>query len=240
MSIHIGTSGWHYGHWIDHLYPAELHSDDWLAHYARHFSCVEINNSFYRLPFAGNVDSWLQQTPAGFSFALKASRYITHMKKLKDCAAPLAEFLNMARRFDKRLAAILFQLPPHWRVNAQRLADFLNLLPDDLAYAMEFRDPSWHIGDIFRLLEGHGVAFCQFDLAGFSSPPIVTAGLIYLRLHGPDAAYTGTYADRELRVWANRIQAWDADGRDVYVFFDNDQEAGAVHDAFALLHLLNA
>lgn len=240
MSIHLGTCGWHYRHWIGRFYPTGLRSDDWLAHYARHFSCVEINNSFYRLPSVENVDTWLQQAPVDFSFTLKASRYITHMKKLKDAAAPLAELLKLAREFEDRLGAILFQLPPRWHINAQRLADFLKLLPDDLAYAMEFRDPSWHIDDIFRLLGRHRVAFCQFDLAGFASPSTVTAGLVYVRLHGPDAAYTGIYTDRELRVWADRIKAWDADGRDVYVFFDNDQEAGAVHDAFALQHLLNA
>ena len=211
MSIHLGTSGWHYRHWIGRFYPTGLRSDDWLAHYARHFSCVEINNSFYRLPSVENVDTWLQQAPVDFSFTLKASRYITHMKKLKDAAAPLAELLKLARAFEDRLGAILFQLPP-----------------------------SWHIDAIFRLLGRHRVAFCQFDLAGFASPSTVTAGLVYVRLHGPDAAYTGIYTDRELRVWADRIKAWDADGRDVYVFFDNDQEAGAVHDAFALQHLLNA
>ena len=238
MSIHVGTSGWHYRHWIDHFYPAELRSNDWLAYYARRFSCVEINNSFYRLPSAGSVDTWLQQTPVDFTFTLKASRYITHMKKLKDCAAPLEEFLNLARQFDERLTVILFQLPPRWHVNAQRLADFLTLLPDGLAYAVEFRDPSWHVGEIFRLLEERGVAFCQYDLAGFTSPSLVTAGLVYVRLHGPDAAYAGTYTDSELRIWAGRINAWDGDGRDVYVFFDNDREAAAIHDALALRRLL--
>ena len=239
MSIRIGTSGWHYRHWIDHFYPVGLHSDDWLAHYARHFHCVEINNSFYRLPSASSIDAWLQQTSPGFTFALKASRYITHMKKLHDCAAPLAEFVRLARRFGERLAVILFQLPPRWHVNAQRLADFLALLPKDLAYAVEFRDPSWHIDDIYRLLEEHRVAFCQFDLDRLTSPSVVTADLVYVRLHGPDAPYSGRYPGRELRGWAERLRAWDGQGREVYLFFDNDQRAAAIHDALALQRLVS-
>jgi uncharacterized protein YecE (DUF72 family) len=240
MSIRVGTSGWHYRHWIDHFYPAGLHSDDWLAFYARYFHCVEINSSFYRLPSTNSIATWLQQAPAGFSFTLKASRYITHMKKLHDCAAPLAEFVRLARRFGGRLAAVLFQLPPRWHVNAQRLADFLDLLPRDLACAVEFRDPSWHIDGIYRLLEERGVAFCQFHLAGLSSPPVITARLVYVRLHGPEAPYSGRYPARELRAWADRAKAWDRQGREVCLFFDNDEQAAAIRDAQALQRLVGA
>lgn len=240
MSIQVGTSGWHYPHWVDRFYPAELGSQDWLRYYARHFRCVEINNTFYRLPAMDSIEHWLAQTPKDFSFALKASRYITHMKKLRDCATALFEFLSLARHFGDRLAAILLQLPPHWHVNHDRLADFLRLLPDDLRFAMEFRDPSWHVEDTYRLLREYGVAFCQFDLAGFHSPPVVTAGLVYVRLHGPGEAYAGSYDEDELKRLAESLKAWDREGHDVHVFFDNDRDACAVSNALVLQQLVNA
>ena len=142
MSIHIGTSGWHYRHWVDRFYPAGLNSAAWLGYYAREFACVEINSSFYRLPSPETIGQWRAQTPEGFVFALKASRYITHMKKLRDCAQPLTALMDLARCLGDRLAAVLFQLPPRWRVNVERLAGFLDLLPRDLHCAIEFRDPS--------------------------------------------------------------------------------------------------
>lgn len=240
MSIHIGTSGWHYPHWVGRFYPASLPGRDWLNYYAGRFDCVEVNNSFYRLPSAANVVQWLAQTPEGFRFSLKASRYISHMKKLRDCAEPLAEFVGLARNFGDRLGPVLIQLPPRWHVNVGRLAEFLALLPDDLQFALEFRDPSWFCEDIYRLLRQYGVALCQFDLAGFESPPVVTAGLVYLRLHGPDEAYAGSYDQAALRVWAGRLQVWERAGREVYVFFDNDQDASAVLNALALRQLVSA
>jgi len=234
MSIRIGTSGWHYRHWTGRFYPPGMDSDDWLAFYADAFDCVEINNSFYRLPTAETIDQWLARTPPEFVFTLKASRYITHMKKLHDCASPLAALLPLARRFGDRLAAVLFQLPPRWHVNQARLAEFLAILPPDLRYAVEFRDPSWHVESVYALLRDHGVAFCQYDLGGQRSPPVTTSDLVYLRLHGPRQAYAGSYAEGEIRAWARQLRAWDAQGDDVYVFFDNDQDACAVQDARAL------
>ena len=240
MSIHIGTSGWHYRHWAERFYPGGLNSAAWLGYYAREFGCVEINNSFYRLPSPEKLAQWRAQTPDGFLFALKASRYITHMKKLRDCAQPLAALLGVARCLGDRLAAVLFQLPPRWRVNVERLAGFLDLLPDDLQCAFEFRDPSWHVEGVYALLREHAVGLCQFDLAGLQSPPVVTAGLVYVRLHGPREAYSGRYTDTALKTWAERLRGWDAQGHDVLVFFDNDQDACAVHDARRLQHWVDA
>jgi uncharacterized protein YecE (DUF72 family) len=240
MSIRIGTSGWHYPHWVGAFYPAELGSKDWLHYYARHFRCVEINSTFYRLPAMDSIERWLAQTPEDFSFTLKASRYITHMKKLRDCATALSEFLSLARHFGDRLAAILLQLPPHWHANHGRLADFLRLLPDDLRFAMEFRDPSWHVGDTYRLLREYGVGFCQFELGGFHSPPVVTAELVYLRLHGPGEAYAGSYDEDALKRLADSLTAWDGEGHDVHVFFDNDRGACSVNNAFVLQQLVKA
>ncbi len=240
MTIHIGTSGWHYRHWTEQFYPGGLPSRDWLAYYARHFHCVEINSSFYRLPSPAVVDQWLVSVPDNFLFALKGSRYITHMKKLRDCAVPLAAFLAIARRFGEHLGAVLFQLPPRWRVNPERLAGFLALLPEDLRVAIEFRDPSWHVEPVYDLLREHAVGLCQFDLGGLRSPPVVTAGLVYLRLHGPQEAYAGSYAETDLRTWAERLRAWEREGHEVFVFFDNDQDACAVRDAQVLQHWVSA
>lgn len=237
MSVCVGTSGWHYPHWVDRFYPADLDARDWLSYYASRFRCVEINNTFYRLPSEQSIDHWLAQTTGGFRYTVKASRYITHMKKLRDCEAALAGFLSLVRRFGDRLAAILFQLPPHWHVNPQRLAGFLGLLPDDLRFAIEFRDPSWHIEEIYGLLRRRGVAFCQYDLAGFRSPVVVTGELVYLRLHGPGPAYAGSYDDNALTQLAGYLDEWDRQGYEVYVFFDNDRDACAVDNALVLQRL---
>lgn len=240
MSVCIGTSGWYYPHWVGPLFPRAMPRIDWLSHYARRFRCVEINHSFYRLPRADSVRTWLQRTPRDFRFTLKASRFITHMKKLQDCREPLDTLLAFAKPFGERLAAVLFQLPPHWRVNLGRLDEFLALLPQRPACAIEFRDPSWFVDDVYRLLEGYGVGFCQFDLAGFASPTVVTDRLVYVRLHGPEVAYAGSYADADLRAWAARLGDWDAHGHDVFVFFDNDRDAAAVRDADRLARLVAA
>jgi uncharacterized protein YecE (DUF72 family) len=231
MSIRIGTSGWHYSHWSGAFYPGELGEEKWLSYYAGCFDCVEINSSFYRMPTPASVAHWLEQTPDDFVFALKASRYITHMKKLKECAQPLKDFLAVARCFSHRPAVVLFQLPPHWHLNLGRLEGFLDLLPSDLRFAMEFRDPSWHTAEVRDLLQSRRIAFCLFDLGGYTSPSWVTADLVYLRLHGPHEAYAGRYDDEALNAWAARLKAWEREGYEVYTFFDNDQDANAIRDA---------
>jgi len=242
MSVHIGTSGWSYPHWRESFYtgPLARRQGQWLSHYADHFDCVEINSSFYRLPSPATVEQWLAQTPVEFLFTVKASRYITHMKKLKDCARPLADFLAIARLFSTRLGIVLFQLPPRWHADPGRLRQFLALLPQDLRFAMEFRDPSWHVPEVEALLRAHKVAFCQYDLAGFTTPCLVTTDLVYLRLHGPGEAYAGSYSGDALEAWASRIKAWDREGCAVYVFFDNDQHGYAVQNACVLRKLTGA
>ena len=234
----IGTSGWHYRHWRGVYYPRELASSRWLGFYVRDFDCVEVNNSFYRFPDAATVADWCDRVSGNFRFALKASQFITHRKKLHDCREPLERFLGAAREFGERLGPILFQLPPRWRVNADRLRQFLALLPRDLRYSMEFRDPSWHTPQVYDLLAQRDVAFCQFHLDGFLSPPTVTTDLVYIRLHGPGAAYCGRYSDRELADWAARIRHWRGEGREVWLFFDNDEAGFAVGNARRILGML--
>lgn len=238
MQIYIGTCGWHYDGWRGKFYPREVKAGDWLEYYAGYFDCVELNSSFYRFPGSDTVEGWLARTPPNFSFALKASRYITHQKKLKDCREPLRRFLRQAEVFAGKLGPVLFQLPPRWRLDLTRLAAFLALLPAGPRYAMEFRDPSWHCSEVWDLLSAHAVAWCQYDLRGFLAPERLTTNMIYLRLHGPgENAYCGSYDEVVLRGWAARLENWVRDGYQVWVFFDNDQAGAAVANALRLREL---
>ncbi len=237
--IRIGTSGWHYAHWRGTFYPEELAPSAWLAHYWQVFDTVEINNSFYRLPAESTLAAWREAVPEGFLFAAKASRYLTHMKKLLDPESALDTFLPRIEVLGPRLGPILFQLPPRWHRNVERLAAFLEVLPSTHRYAFEFRDPSWHHPEVYSLLERHGMAFCAYDLSGFQSPVVLTADFAYVRLHGPSAsAYQGSYDSAQLARWAERIQGWSETLAAVYVYFDNDQAAYAAHNARALKALL--
>jgi uncharacterized protein YecE (DUF72 family) len=237
---HVGTSGWHYPHWRGRFYPPDLGPRDYLGFYAERFGTVEVNSTFYRLPTAAAVGTWARETPPGFVFACKASRGITHMKKLKDPAATLGPFLERMAVLADKLGPLLFQLPPNWRPNPARLADFLEALPANRRAVFELRDRRWHRADIYDLLSRHNRAFCIFDLAGQLSPLEITADFVYIRLHGPAEAYRGGYGPTALADWAERIADWRAEGRDVYCYFDNDAEAQAIADARALTDRLAA
>ncbi len=237
-SFYIGTSGWHYPHWQGPFYPRDLAPAAWLEYYARYFATVEINNSFYRLPSCATVRAWKNTTPAGFTFAIKASRTITHMKKLRAPHTSLRAFLAVARALGNKGGPLLFQLPPRWRCNPERLAAFLQALPKNRECVFELRDPSWHNPEVYALLRRHNTAFCIYELAGFESPPVITADFAYIRLHGPAGyPYGGSYSDRALRGWAERIRGWKKLRR-VYVYFDNDEAGHAVQNALALRLML--
>jgi uncharacterized protein YecE (DUF72 family) len=239
--VRVGTSGWIYKHWRGVVYPAALPVKDWLKSYCERFDTVEVNNSFYRLPSEAVFAAWARQVPAGFLFAVKASRFLTHMKKLKDPAEPLANVLGRARHLGPHLGPVLYQLPPHWHCNLDRLRAFLALLPRDLTHVIEFRDPSWYNDAVRALLTEHGVGFCIHDLRGVPSPEWVTARAVYVRFHGPTAkAYAGGYSPAHLRRWADRIAAYRHAGHDVYAYFNNDDAGHAVFDAQTLLGMLAA
>ncbi len=237
-AIRVGTSGWHYPHWRGPFYPRDLPPERWLAWYAERFPAVEINNSFYRTPDTATCAAWAAAVPRGFRFAVKANRVITHRKKLKDAGPIVAGFLERIAPLGRRLGPILFQLPPRWRCNLDRLAGFLEVLPPGLPCAFEFRDPDWHRDAVYRLLERHGAGFCIFDLAGLRAPLAVTSPLVYLRLHGPDGPYAGSYAVTTLRAWARRASAWAREGHEVWIFFDNDERGHAPRNAATLKRLL--
>lgn len=236
MRIHIGTSGWVYPHWRGVFYPETLPEPDWLAHYARHLSSVEVNRSFYRLPERAVFAAWRCQTPEGFVFSVKASRYITHMKKLREPEATLPGLLAAVSGLGEKRGPLLFQLPPRWRPDAGRLRAFLAALPGGVRAAFELRDPAWHSDAILDLLAQHHAAFCIYDLAGFASPRAVTADFVYLRLHGPGAAYCGRYGHSALAGWADWLGRQTVSA--AYVYFDNDQAGYAVQDALELKAML--
>lgn len=239
MTAFVGTSGWHYPHWRGSFYPPELPVRRWLEFYAGHFSCVELNNSFYKLPQPPTVANWVGSTPEGFVFAVKAPRLITHMKKLHDCGEPLNRFLEVMDGFGDRLSVLLFQLPPRWHVNVDRLSEFLRIVPRGYRLAFEFRDPSWYSAPVYEVLRSHNAACCEFDLEGRHQRAEATADFSYWRLHGPSRdAYTGSYSAQRLRSYATRLRPWLEAGNDAYVFFDNDEAGYAAKNAGSLLRTL--
>jgi len=232
----VGTSGWQYDSWAGPFYQG---SRPTLEEYAQTFRTVEVNSTFYGLPDGDSLDAWRKATERReFTFSLKASRYLTHMKKLKDPAEPLHRFLDAIAPLESRVSTILFQLPPRWSANPGRLRAFLDELPTEYRYAFEFRDHSWYTEEVCDLLRGANAAFCVYHLDGHLSPKIVTADFVYIRLHGSEGKYRGSYSTQTLAGWAGAIASWRATGRDVFVYFDNDQEAAAPADARRLLEMV--
>lgn len=237
-TIHIGTSGWHYDHWLGPFYPATLAKADFLSYYQQKFHTVEINNSFYQLPKEKTLTAWRESVPEGFIFAVKASRYITHMKKLKDPEQSVEVFLARIKVLGDKLGPILFQLPPNFHFNPERLRSFLAALPREYRYALELRDPTWLNDEACRILAEHQAAFCIYEIAGRLSPREVTADFVYIRLHGPGGAYQGSYDSRTLADWAEAISAWAGQGKEVFCYFDNDEAGFAAQNALSLQEML--
>jgi len=238
-NVFIGTSGWHYKHWIGTYYPADTADKDQFAYYQQHFTTVEINNSFYHLPSIKTFNHWRDAAPEGFVFSVKGSRFITHMKKLNVTKAELAKFFRRVARLKEKLGTILFQLPPGWKVNTERLAIFIARLPAGYRYVFEFRNETWYTDEVYQILKQHNCAFCIYELAGHITPIQVTADFVYIRLHGPTGQkYQGSYTPAVLRQWAKACRGWMKDGKDVYVYFDNDQAGYAAFNAGELQEIL--
>ena len=235
MAILIGTSGWHYASWKGPFYPCDLKLKDRLRYYGRQFGTTELNGVFYRTPTVEAVEAWREQTPDDFVFAWKASKFITHWKRLS------ARSENSLALLESRLALlgtkagpVLFQLPPQFEINEERLAAFLKMLHVERRYAFEFRHPSWYAPRIFRLLAGQNIALCISDHADAPSPWKRTADFVYIRGHGPGGRYKGHYKPAALAAWREKIKRWNARGVDVFVYFDNDQKSAAPLDAALL------
>jgi uncharacterized protein YecE (DUF72 family) len=230
-----------YRHWRGVFYPPDLPVKDWFRYYAQHFNTVEINSTFYRLPAPETFLDWLLQAPRGFLYAVKASRFLTHRKKLKDPEEALQTMLQRYRLLGPSLGPILYQLPPRWRCDLERLRHFLALLPRDLSHVFEFRDPSWCNEAVRALLEETGMSFCIHDMRDFLCPLWVTGPVIYLRFHGPTARkYAGRYPIDDLQVWAERIHFLQGAGRPVYMYFNNDDRGYALVNAREMRNLLLA
>jgi uncharacterized protein YecE (DUF72 family) len=235
----IGTSGWTYDGWRGLFYPADVPKKDWLAWYGTQFPTAEINGSFYRTPSLDAVRGWRDQTPKHFCFAWKASKFITHWKRLTDkCENSIALMETRLKALSPKVGVVLFQLPPQFSKNRERLASFLKMLPRRHRYAFEFRHPSWYEDDILDLLRDRDVSLCLSDHHDAPAPWEVTARHVYVRGHGPGGRYRDNYPDATLRTWARHIRTWRRQRRAVFVYFDNDQKSAAPQDARRLMTLL--
>lgn len=232
--MRIGCSGWIYPHWRGLFYPERLPVKRWFAYYAEEFDTVEINNSFYRLPKPEAFEAWRDQAPPGFRYAVKANRFLTQAKKLKDCAEPLERMMTPFRHLGEPLGPILYQLPPRFKLNLERLDSFLALAPKDVVNVFEFRDPSWYADEVFALLDRHGASFCAHDMPGSASERRAVGKVAYLRFHGGLSKYYGRYRDEHLLEWADWIAGEARAGREVWAYFNNDPEAHAIEDAKTL------
>jgi len=237
-SLRIGTSGWHYKHWRGVLYPEDLPAREWLKRYAEVFDTVELNNSFYRLPPVESFRSWKEATPPGFLFSVKASRFITHVKRLEDSEEALRLLLENAGGLEERLGPVLFQLPPSFQSNPSRLGRFLSSLPPGLRTAWEFRHPSWFAPPVYELLRERDAALCVADSPRFPGVREITASFSYVRLHGGRVLYSSEYTGEELAEWADWMGALLEEGLDLFVYFNNDARGYAVSNALALRELL--
>jgi uncharacterized protein YecE (DUF72 family) len=235
----IGCSGWQYKHWGSDFYPADLPQSRWLPYYAQHFNAVEVNNTFYRLPEPSTFVRWRQRAPRGFVFAVKASRYLTHMKKLKDPADPIELFFSRAKGLGRTFGPVLYQLPPRWPLNLARFETFLQALPRGRRHAVEFREPSWYTDDVCTLLQRHRVALCLHDMQGSESGKRAVGPFVYVRFHGTQK-YGGTYHDETLDGWAEWLTDQLRSDSDVYVYFNNDTGGHAPRDAVRLRGLIEA
>lgn len=237
--VWVGTSGFSYAHWRGVLYPEGLASSRWLERYAEWFDTVELNATFYRLPTPKAVDAWRKRTPDSFRFAVKGSRYLTHMKRLTGTGAALRRFFDLVERLEEKLGPVLWQLPPQMsQVDLGRLERFLERLPRRHHHAFEFRHPAWYTLEVARLLGAYDVSFCEHDLISQPAPALLTDRR-YLRFHGHSAAYTGRYGPARLEPVARKLLAWKQRGKSAYVYFNNDTAGHAVFDALTLKGLLD-
>ena len=229
--IRIGTSGWYYNHWAGLFYPAELPKSKWFGYYAKDFDTVEVNNTFYQQPKEISLKRWYEQAPKHFVYTVKANRYITHIKRLKDTSEALERFFERVGILKEKLGPILYQLPPSMHKDLDLLGSFIRLLPGELFAVFEFRHKSWFSQDTYELLKQFNLSFCIHDMPGISSPRIVTGDIIYIRFHGPTGRYEGNYSKSALQDWAGWVRENSKEARSIYVYFNNDIHANAVRNA---------
>jgi uncharacterized protein YecE (DUF72 family) len=245
--IFIGTSGWAYDHWVNVFYPEDLKQKNWLDFYKKHFDTVELNTSFYYLPKPETFSGWRKQVPKDFIFSVKASRFITHVKKLRNCQEPWQKFISAAKNLKENLGPILFQLPTFLKANLKVLEDFLKILSIRQAqgrprkkylYAFEPRHESWFCNDIYKILKKFNVALCIADSPSWPEVEVITSNFVYLRFHGGKILYGSEYSLKELKAWSKKIKKWQKKKLDVFVYFNNDAYGFAVKNAKQLEKLV--
>ncbi|HEV7951207.1 MAG TPA: DUF72 domain-containing protein [Glaciihabitans sp.] len=241
MTVHIGTSGWSYDHWDGVMYPPQLAPRHRLGVYTEHFSTVELNASFYRWPREVSFASWHRRLPEGFVLSVKAPRGLTHAKKLYAPEVWIERIASCWHQLGSTRGMLLVQLPPTMERDDARLDYFLSSLPEWIRVAVELRHPSWNCDEVFDLLARHWASYCVMSGADLPCILRATSDAVYVRMHGPDHhhLYGGSYSDDDLRWWAERIREWEGDGREVFVYFNNDGEGNAVRNAHSLRLLLD-
>jgi uncharacterized protein YecE (DUF72 family) len=242
-AFRVGCSGWNYKHWRGNFYAPQLPVREWFAHYSRVFDTVEINNTFYRLPESSTFEAWRARAPDDFLYAIKASRFITHLKRLRDPEEPITRLFERVCQLQAHLGPVLYQLPANFHCDLTRLDDFLALLPRTLGeingtpadyairHVFEFRHPSWYVDETRAVLRAHGAVMCLHDKAGSAMVEPVDAPFVYVRFHGPGGRYFGRYDRRRIESWAAQLAAQWCAGRDVFAYFNNDPEGMAVINA---------
>ena len=236
---HIGCSGWHYDSWRGLFYPEKLPKPKWLQFYAEQFATVELNNSFYRLPSEKAFTNWRESTPDGFLFTVKVSRYITHIKRLKELDSAVEDFISRACLLGDKLGPLLYQLPPNMKRNDELLQQFLASLPGDYQHVVEFRHESWLNDAVFDILRRYHTGFCVFDMPGLACPIVTTSNFAYIRFHGNENLYTSCYSGEELSLWARRIIRLSRNLNAIYIYFNNDIRGFAISNAITLRNFLN-
>jgi len=235
MTVWVGTSGWQYASWKRRFYPDKLPQRQWLAYFSARFPTVEVNNSFYRLPEESSFERWRRESADGFLVTVKASRYITHIKRLADPKDPVQLFWARARKLGRKLGPVLFQLPQNFKADHERLKGILKVLPKTMRPAFEFREASWDSQETYDLLGAHGAAYVLADRPGWTIGHVVTGGWSYIRFH-EGRRTSPFYARSKLRRWADRIAELPAG--DVFVYFNNDPMGAAIKDARTMMELL--
>jgi uncharacterized protein YecE (DUF72 family) len=238
-SIYIGTSGYNYKHWKERFYPKEIPVKQWMEYYSKHFKTVEINATFYGHFKKTVFENWANRTPKDFVFTLKGPRYITHVKRLVDPKESIDYFLNEAVGLEEKLSLILWQFPPSFKLideNYERLENFLSMLPK-INQALEFRHKTWFDDKVFRLMDQKGVGFVINDSSRFPAQEIVTGNIAYVRFHGPTSLYSSEYSKEQLKEWSKKIKKYAKD-REVYCYFNNDNNAYAIKNAKELRTML--
>jgi uncharacterized protein YecE (DUF72 family) len=237
--LYLGCSGFSYNHWRGNFYPADLPTKNWFDHYRSVFNTVELNVTFYRTPSVENFRHWYQDSEENFSFAVKGSRYITHIKRLTDIETALARFFTPTHELQEKLQVVLWQFPPQFKVDLGRLERFLDqIAPYHGRHTLEFRNESWLTDEVVNICRSHNVSLCMADHPAFIDAPPITADFVYIRRHGMEGSYNGFYTREQLEKDVVRIRKYLSRGLDVYIYFNNDMGGAAPQNAKELAALM--